>query len=306
MAAISVNNIQLTIADGSWSEEPVHIGELLERTPSGRIAEGRGVRVRRWTCRTDPFAVADADELEKLIQFLEGRGQSWNFDSASHSLSGAGVTNDAAGSSVTRSASGGVHGGRLTVASGSVWGARLNNKVGVPKTGWTPETGYSVFAWRKFLAAETYAAGWHGVALVGNVTFFRGVSANPAGVNQYVDGVLDNLANLGRCFGVANADPYVSLHGYKTDNSASAVEFDDLLVLPFQVPALWVPSITTWRATVPESLRPRMKISGDLIRDSAPVEVIIRVRGADTVQGVIGGVFKNNLRALDLEIQEWG
>jgi hypothetical protein len=309
MGFLEVNGLRLAIQDGSWEQEPIQVGDLFERTLSGLIAEGRGTQVRRWRCTTDPYAnaFADADEVEKLLQFLEGRGQAWNFDSSLTSYSGQGVGNDATGSVVTRSSVSGKHGGRITVNSGSVFGVRCNNKLGVPKAGWTPAMGYSVFVHRKFVAGEGPSAGWHDVLLTGTVEYARNAAGGfPPGLTQYIDGALAPSIALARSVAVQSVDPFVGLHGYNVNtNAAAAVEFDDLTILPFVVPPAWVPQLTTFRSISPDSLRPRMKITGDAIRDTDPVQVIIRYARARSVQGFVEGQ-RNNLRAIDLVLEEWG
>lgn len=300
MSFLTFNGIDVDVADGSFKEEILDTGDLFQRTLSGRMAEARGARSRRWTFHTNSML---RDEAERLREWIEGRGQCWNFDSAVHSYSGAGVTNTAAGT-FTRNGAGGKYNGRLTVGSGSQFGVDMSNKLG-RRRGWTPTDGWLFGAWRNFVAGESAAAGYHSVICTGAVAVTRGAAANPAGVNQYVDGVLNNAANLGRVLSVLTTSPYVAIHGVKTDNTNNAIDWDDWFFLPFQLPtavaASWVPKIHTFMASNAFSAFPRVKIQGDAIPDASAVEVVCRVKEAD----VVVEADANNRRVLQVQMEEW-
>lgn len=296
MTFLMVNGIDVDVADGSFKETTQDTGDLFRRTLSGRIAEARGARSRSWSFRTNSML---RDDAEKLRMWLEGVGQSWNFDSAVHSYSGAGVANTAAGT-ITRNAGGGKYGGRLTVGSGSQFGVDMSNKLG-KRRGWSPTDGWTFGAWRNFVASESASAGFHSIICKGAVAVTRGASANPAGVNQYVDGALNNSANLGRVLSVLASSPYVAICGVKTDNTNNAIDWDDWFFLPFVVPDAWVAKIHAYMASYAFSAMPKMKILGDAIPDTVPVEVVVRCHDID----VVVEADANNRRVLQVQMEEW-
>lgn len=298
MPFLAVNGVTVDVEYGSFKERSVHSGDLFARTLSGRVAEARGQRTRAWTFRTTPMSQSDA---EATRDWLEGSGQSWSFDSAAHSYSGAGVTATVAGT-YTRSNVGGKYGGKLNIGAGSQFGVDMSNKLG-RRRGWTTSA-WTIGMWRNFVAGETYAAGFHSLIVKGVVGNVRGVSSDYVPGSQYVDGVLDNAAHLARLMQVATSSPFVAIFGYKTDNTTAAIDYDDLWFVPFVMPVAWIPQVHAFMAAYAFSAFPRVKITGAAIPDTLPVEVVCRVDELDIVQEVDGSV-QNNKRVLQVEMQEW-
>lgn len=302
---LTINGVTVDVEYESWREESIEVGELSARTLALRPARARGGKVRRWTFRTTPTEMTAA-EMEILADWIEGLGQSWKFDNSL--FSGNGVQKTASGTT-TAAATGGKFGGKVAVASGSVFGVKMSNKLGVTG-GWLPTIrGWSLLTRRKFVAGESASSGWRDLLLKGAVAFTRNSTANPVGVTQYVDGVAAPAANLGRCFSVATADPYTGLHGYKTDNTAADVDFDDFAFYPFQIPTAWVAGIAAWRDEFSWSALPRVKVWGDVFEDGekdfSPVEVVGTVTSKEVVQLIEDGVVKNTKRVLSVMLEEW-
>jgi hypothetical protein len=319
MSFLEFNKLPLKVVYGTWKVEPIDAGDIFGRSLGSGIGEARSTRYRRFSCMIDALGlewedgagVADAAEMDKLIRFLEGDGQSWRFDSASHSLSGNGVTNTASpGATLTKSATGGVFGGKLNIGAGGVFGTDMKNKCR-SRGGWAPTQGWTIMARRNFVAGETASAGFHDCILTGAVEYSRGASSgNPAGVTQYIDGVAGSY-NLGRVFSVSSVDPYVGLWGYKTDNTTVAIDYDDFVFLPYQLPAAWlgvvgVEGILEMRDNFQWPRMPRGVISGDAIRDANPVEVIARVRRQEAEQFLAAAGLDNNRELIELVMDEWG
>jgi hypothetical protein len=305
-----VGGVPLPVAGESWRERRIPIGDVRDKSLAGRPAVSRGPTLREWSFRTPrDFALTKAERLA-WIKWIEGHGQKWSFDSASHSYSAAGVTNSAI-ASITRSAAGGWKGGHIEVASTSVFGVDMSNKLH-RRRGWLPTNGWTLHAYRNFVAAETASAGWHSCFLEGAVSFTRGASANPAGVNQYVDAVLNNSANLGRVFSVSSTSPYCGVHGYNTNNAGAAIDYDEFMFVPFQMPAAWIASIKSelFDDAVGLPNLPRQLIHGDWFeQDSAlgGVEVIGYVNNVDQRIGRPGGASSVDMSMAELTVtfEEW-
>lgn len=84
-------------------------------------------------------------------------------------------------------------------------------------------------------------------------------------------------------------------------NGASGNHFlDDLLVLPFAVPASWAAQMAAHpRALLP---LPTLEASGDMV--GAPLGVVARVTGSEQVQCMLGGSWTPNAEQLDVELEE--
>jgi hypothetical protein len=307
MPFVRINGLPIEVDYGSWREEAVHVGDLFERSLAARLCETRIARLRRWKCRTTPTganAPPTPAESALLERWIEGHGHSFAFDSSVHSFSAAGVTNSASpGATLTRSTTGGKYGGRLNIGAGGVFGVDFRNK-SYSTAGWLPEKGWTVFAWRNFVASETASAGYHHVLIKGAVAFSRGSAANPVGVKQYIDGVLNASANLGRVFSVHSVDPWVGIWGYTTNNTTVAIDWDELVFLPYEVPDSWVASIYDTHSARAWSRLPRVQVDGDYMTGGV-VEALARVEGAAAEQVATPAGLQNALRAYDLRIEEW-
>lgn len=301
MVALACQGVELQVDEDSFVEEPVEHGDLFGRALSTRMVEARGARARRWSFRTLPIV----DIGDKVRMLLEGRGQCWNFDSATSSLSGAGVTNTAAGS-FTRSATLGKYGGHLLVGSDSQFGVQMSNKLGV-RRGWAPTVdGWTLGFWteRTIAADGVPADGWYAFLLHGAVSFLRAASSgNPAGVTQWRNGVQGSHA-AGYVCQVDTNSPYVAIYGKTLANTNAAKKYDDMFFWPFELPSGWATQINTFMASNAMSNLPAVKLSGDLFRGEV-VRAVCRVRSIPLTQRIEGGVVKNNEQILEVVAEEF-
>jgi hypothetical protein len=307
MPYLQVNGVTVASAAGGVRESFDDIGAGDADGIIGNVMRQRTRRRRTWTFRTPPMVASKALALDKLI---EGFGMRWPrlyVDGTASAYSSTGVTYSVNSGTVTLTTTGGPTPVplRATIASGGYAGFRLQNRMGVHRfNGWNPAVdGFTIICWRYWTAAEGVVAGWYRTIITGTTTFARGAAANPVGVTQYRNGVAGSY-NLGRCFGVDNASPFVALHGYLNTNAASAVDFADVLFLPFALPSSWVSGIDTFMQSYPLSDLPMLWLSGDGIPDSSPVLVMGRVREMLQAPGTLEGVNAATHRMLEIELRE--
>jgi hypothetical protein len=233
MAFLTIDGLPIPTAKDSFKETTRDIGDEPMDGALGIVMSTRVGKLRRWTFRTPRLA---PEEWLAFQTFLEGYGASWRFASGSK-ISDQGYTNTVVGS-YTTSGVGGVFGGSVAVGSTSHFSAMMRYRMGrQTAAGWAPANGWTLMVWRTFVAAEAYAGTRH-CLITGTADFVRGSAANPAGVKQYIDGVLDAAAGLGNCLSVSATSPYVGIHGYKTTGAANAITYSDLVFLPFRLPNL--------------------------------------------------------------------
>lgn len=305
-AHLTINGLTIPTFRDTVTEEPEDVGENFDRGLIGNILRTRTGRLRKWRFTMPLKQVSEAEPYRK---WLEGDGQHWPFKNdaatAANALSFLGATNSVAGT-FTSSIAGGYRNSRLTVSSGSQFGVRLANRLNVQRrTGWSPTTdGWTLAVWRKFQVAEGTTAAFHHVIMKGAVEFLRAASSgNPAGVKQYLDGVLGSYA-LGRAIQVhSSTSPYVALFGKLTDNTSADVDYSDWTFLPYEIPDAWVASLYAEALARDLANLPKVSANGTFLQDG-PVDVVCRVTTIHQAGGVVAGSFQNNLRALDVEMFE--
>lgn len=309
MPYLQIDGVNLSVFRDSLVERAQDIGGTMQRGLLGNVMRTRTRRLRQW--RFD-VPLKSAEEAIFLRDWLEGRGIAWRWTTTvngatTYSQTGIGPTLAA---TFTAYSTSGKRDGRINVGSGSYYAARIQHRMGVARVlGFDPAVdGFTLLCHRNFVAGETYAAGWHNVVLTGAADFVRGASANPAGVDQYVDGALNNSANLGRCFAVSNTYPYFGLHGYKTDNTAAAIDFSDVTILPFKIPSSLrstiIPALSTWMGTYDLGPRPVLRALGDAIGESTPVYVVASVDEAEARAAVINGAWSMAQRRMSVTLEE--
>lgn len=307
-----VGGVPLKVTD--WRERRIQIGDIRDKSLSGRPAVSRSGTIREWTCKVPRNFASTFAERMAWVAWIEGRGQKWNFDSATSSYSAAGATATVAGS-YTRSGTGGDtgFGGRITIASGSLFGVDMYNKLGL-KSGWSPLTGFTSLFKRKFVAGDGGGGGtgWKWVGLTGAVAYTRASAANPGGITQYLNGAPSNT-QVGHYTQIQSSGDFCALYGYENDNNAADIEYDDWLFVPFQMSAAWIAAIyanlingAATSKALPKL--PRQKIWGEWF--AAPevdgVEVIGYVNQVSQAVGALGGAtWAANLAELELTFEEW-
>jgi hypothetical protein len=306
---LDVGGVRLLVAAESWSEQQLDPGDLAANgdglSMTGRPLESRASITRIWRgtgTRDGPAKdnIASAKRpayWEMLRRWVEGWGQFYP------TLAGV-------------SASGLVLSGQANVSAGQITSGNFVTFIAVDKmrvrrgyqlgskNGWT--MGFK----RTFIAGETQAAGVHWCVATGDSTasYNQGVSANPAGVTQYVDGAAASF-NVGNLTQVSGSTSNFRVYGKKTDNTNSAITYSDLFFLPYQLPSNFVSQIWTnlINAGIAFPSLPRQKLTGQwLTNEDNTIEVIARVNNIRQRVGFLKGdsVQSNDLRELDFTFIE--
>lgn len=287
MAHLEVNGLRIPGAADTFEEVPDFVGEHSKRAIDGSYQESHVARSSTWTCKT---VYTKPDVGTALTKWLGGDGHSFDFASSAYSGKGLGPKS---GSAYTRSASGGKHAARITVSSGGVFELALRRRMSIPE-GWDPTThGWTVFTWKKVGSSFTH------YLATGAVVVTRGASGgNPAGVAQFEDGVAGSFA-IGNWLSVG-ADGDVAIHGRANAGTNAATDYSGLVVLPYRVPAEWVPSIHAFHDEREWPRLPRLHLSGDAFE----VPVSAHGRASKSAQRgiVLGGTHYNNARVIDVSL----
>jgi hypothetical protein len=322
---LDIGGVKFPTAVDDWEEQEIDVGDVAKDegglSLSGRPIEASAALVRMWHgsltrslltqqgITGDPYSNNGA-KFERAKRWIRGWGQCFPCTGLSSGVprAGSGLTLGPA-ANVTMANSGGPYGtGKATVSSSASIGFThtyaMRQRRGFSPTG---AMGFTIGFLRNFLAAEALAAGQHWIVATGAATFAQG-SGNPAGITQYVDGAAAN-ASLGNYAAVSATQ--MLLYGKKSDGvTNSAVEYADVFMLPYQLPASWIASIWTNLINAgtkrPFPVLPRQKLSGQwLTFESAPVEAIGHVDKTQRRVGMAGGVFANDLREIPLAFVEW-
>lgn len=302
MAFAEVYGIALPVAKKRWDLTPQVLGGSDDRADDGTLVSAQTVRKREWSTT---FVVGTEVEREAFRRLVEGDGLHVDFDDASgFSFSGLGPKT---ATSVVYNASGGKRGGRAIVGSSGVLEYALAKVVQQQDGDWGATKGWTLAVFKKTSVGD----GGDGTTFVdhlatGNVAVVRGAAANPAGVTQYRSGVAGSWS-MGNWISV-DADGDVGIHGYSNANVATGYDYDELLVLPFQLPATlmatWAAALATFRSTTAVGRLPRVKLFGDCIgSDAAPLEVRCRVTRIDNDPQFINGAFQKNARVDDVSVR---
>jgi hypothetical protein len=294
---VTINGVHWPMAVDSVEEEPDEVGEVLTRSLNGRAVGTRIERKRRWRGRS-VFHVAA--EGEAWRRFVEADGQAWDFLSP-NAASSKGVGPSSGGFAVA--ATDGVHGlGKVTPGSGNFFGINLQRRLGVPG-GWSPATGWTLLFFKRLSVGD----GGDGVTYVhhvvaGSVAVNRGVSANPVGVQQWRNGVAGSYG-VGNWLSVGTTT--TALWSFSDAATAAAYAYSGLVVLPFVVPAAWVPGLTAFHISQTWPGVARVRLGGDVVVDAGgPVDAIARVRKLPQRSLMLAGERRNNARVLELELME--
>ena len=294
MPALTINGVTIEISADSFREETVESGDIFARSTANQMFSDMGMVKRRWSFRTRQM---ESLKAAKLRMFMEGNAQVWPFFSVPP-ISGAGVGANGAGvwSSTT-----GFHGDGLLIGSASSFGVALANKLNVPN-GWDATKGWTIGFWsyRTVVADGVPADGWYFYLASGAITYIRASAANPVGVTQYRNGVAGSFS-LGSVIGVGTT---TSISGYTLNNVATAAYYDDLFVLPFEIPAEWATMLYAFALTTPIAPAPLMVANGDHL-DNVATNVFIRVTATSHVNATIAGVSKPNVKMMEVTMEEF-
>lgn len=308
MPFLSLNGVTIPVFKDSFKEHPVFTGDFVARGINGSLLESRSSRKRQWTFQT---TVQRATIAEQYRMWIEGLGQGFSFNSIDttnlQAYSRAGVGCAYTVTSLANTAAAKYGADCLGVASGEKFAFLQRNRVGryanyAPTQGWT----HIFWAYLTNASGETAGAdGWYHHILKGSVSHDGASGANPAGVTQYQSGV--TTTNKGR---LITADGIkFGLWGKRAtvaDTSAQK-DYDDWLVVPFEIDASWAPQIYSFAGSYPLGMPPCVKLWGDCISyESSPIEVVGRVDTIDLMVAKLPGASttENNNKILNVTLHE--
>ena len=263
MSALTINGIEVNVLDGSARASVEEIGEKT-RAFDGTLRSSRQATKRVITFDAPLNVPSDAEAIRQL---LLGTGHAWSFEGQHlYSSKGKGP------SEVT---------GSPTYAAGKFgsYSVQTTDAIGVK---WTiPTTAYTVMAWHHDGSA------WHHHVYCSDAT-----------------GGLDGVA------GVASEDPAHGFGvaagevacGFYTGPAAGTYKTDDLVILPFVIPAAWVAEY--YAAATAHGDLPKLAVDGDVLSGFGPLSMIGEVGDISYVQGYVAGVFYDNLQTISVTLSE--
>lgn len=243
LALNGINCGALMISTTEPKETTRAIGDTSEAA-DGQTTTTRLTKKKDLAFSSVPLSYAKAHAWQSLIS---GEGEAWSFDS---NLYGSKGTGPSAATGATRQAGGAKFGPgklRLAATTGSITYQSVTlNEFGA-------SVGWHVMFWRLFSAVWShYQLRSDGVA--------------------WVNGVVDPMG----AFAIPNLT--VSTDVTLANASGSALDFDDLVVLPFAVLDDWPAQI--YAAAVAYGPVPYMKATGDLVNEQTTRLVLGRVETA--------------------------
>lgn len=209
MSQLTINGIEVPVAADSWAVEPVEVGDR------SRAADGSSLSqiVRRYYRRSGAAICTDAEQARALECLISGDGLGWSFDADLYSdRTGLGYTT--AGTPSVVASDGGVS---------PKFGAKF---LKLPSS--------SGITWTHGLAAASWSVCWWWWN--GSAWQHMAIRSDTTGA-RWVNGVLTSGA-AGYFTATANALTIAQ-------GAGSTAYFDDVVCLPFLVPASW---FATWAA----------------------------------------------------------
>jgi hypothetical protein len=298
MAAFAtVHGVTLPIAKKAWRLAPQILGGSDDRADDGTLVSGQTARKRDWDTS---FHVGTEAEREAFRRLVEGDGLHVDFDDASgFAWSGLGPKT---ATSVTYDDAGGKRGGRAIIGSTGALEYALAEVMQQQDGSWGATKGWTLAVFKRV------SGSWVDHLATGAVVVVRGESTNPTGVTQYQDGVAAPTAGMGEWIDVAD-DGDVGIYGYDEDGAGAAFAYDELLVLPFSLPAstmaTWAAQLAAYRASYAVGRLPRVQLGGECIAsDGAPLEVRCRVTRIENEPMFLEGAYQKNARIDDVTVRE--
>lgn len=293
---VMINGVYWPMAVDTVEEEPEEIGAVRARSLNGIGVTTRVARKRMWRGRSSFHVAAEGEAWRR---FVEGDAQSWRFDKAAISTKGLGPSSGTFATALTD----GVHGyGKVTPASSSWIGYTLARRLGVPG-GWTAQKGWTLLLWKRLSPADGGdGTTYHHHVVAGAVNVNRGAAANPPGVQQWRNGVVGN-------YGVGNwlsVGATTALWGFSDAGvGGAAFAYSGVVVLPFVVPASWVPGLFAFHTASSWPAIQRVRLGGDVVADAGgDVDAIGLVRRLPQRSIILDGQHRNNARVLEIELSE--
>jgi hypothetical protein len=301
MAYLTVDGVTALVFRDTPNESEIDNGDLRGRSVGGVIYSSRGSTKRIWKMRTPPMA---PDEATALRKWLKGRGQRWSFDNTQYSSAG---VCEAFASTYTNNAAGGKHGGRITVGSASDFTVDLSDKLYLT-TSFNPSThGFSWGFWRYNVtgaAEDNVATAWYHYLLVGTASYTRASASNPANLTQYRNGVAGSY-NVGQFTSIDASTGVAAIYGYCSAGAfaAGARDYDDMWIVPYQVPSSWRAGLYTHQNSYAMGNWPNVRAVGDFAEDD-PVDVYITINSVDQINGTLNGTRYNNAQVIEFTMEE--
>lgn len=300
MANVEICGVAVGDARDSVEEEPAFVDESTGRTVNGTHYDERTLRKRKWRFRTSFKTPAEAEALRR---FAEGDGHLANFvedDLYTSKGVAAELLSDA---SITLT--GGKHSARVSVVDGEYLGWVLANRMSQPDgNAWTATSGFTLMCWRKDPSFEALGDGatFHHYVVTGAVHHTRGASADPAGFTQYRNGAAGSFG-VGEWIAML-AGGIVRLNGWANTGDAEPIEFSDVVILPFEIPASWVPQIYSYADAYAWPTLRQIAFGGNCIEDAAPAAARVRVTRLPQRGVVFEGTFESAARLLEFLVSE--
>lgn len=263
MPALAVNGVPVGVLDGSASLAVEEIGEKT-RAFDGSMRSSRRATKRTLSIEVPMLVPADAEPIRQL---LLGAGHAWSFE-GQHLYSSKGKGPAAAVGTPTYGA------GKF----GS-YALQTSNTVGVQYALGT--AAWSVLAWHHDGTA------WH----------HRVACSDGSGG---LDGVAGS-ASVDPSHGLQVAGGLVQIGSYSAP-AAGTYRTDDLVILPYVLPAAWVPAI--FAAGAPWGGLPKLSVTGDLLSGIGPLAMIGEVGSTSYVQGYLDGTWYSNLHTVSATLTE--
>lgn len=268
MAWLTLNGIELAaIAHvGSPPKSPRReIGEMKE-AGDGTMRITRQNRKRDLSFESVPLVRANAFAWEGLIC---GEGEVWSFDSSLYGSKGLGPNAGYNASIVT--------GGTPKFGGGHLRLPATTGTITFDNAAWNASGGYVAFTamvWRFESGA------WHHYIIRSDLA-------------KWVDGVRNDAAST-TWFSVSSGDVTLA------NTSGADVDYDDLVVLPYNILDAWAPIFGT--ALEAFSALPYLTAKGNLVPEAGSRRVLGKVNESYLVASS-GGSRQNDVRRLEVELQ---
>ena len=308
MPALTINGITIPVRGDSFSEERIQIGDSFQRSVGGAMFSSKINSRRRFRFSTSPLSTTDAERIASLI---EGNAHAWTFDFDLSSMSG--ITNfTATGAALATSPASRDGTKNLGVPSTTGFEVNLQDKFSsLGEQGFSPFSGdgWTACFWRYCTAAAdgVPSTGWYHFIVTGIVTVSRGVSANPAALTQYRDGVAGSFGS-GNIVSMSSLGVF-GVWGYQTvANVGSASNYDDLVVFPFRFTAAMASQFYTGAAGFAVPIFPALVVAGDHVDRYATSEKAICYGRVDSMSHINatmpGTTSKPNVKILEVTLEE--
>jgi hypothetical protein len=270
MSFLKVNGVAVPVAVDAADVEPQVIGTE-ERTESGDLVVDFVREVNTFSVTTTLITKAEAFALKCLVQ---GLGHVWSFASSLYSSKGRGP---ASSTNATQGSGGAVSGtGKLTL--GATTGSIVFAAATALRAG-QDNAEYSILVWR-------YESGaWHHYIITAAATYRDGVAYG--GSTSWV-----------QVF--PNGDVQLS------NSTGSAVDYSDLVTLPFTVPASWIAGLDAFIRTAGNAFPAlsRVRLEGDLVPAAFSSTARGKVEREHVRVARIDGVLERAARTLQLRFSE--